>query len=44
MRKGGRVVYGTGLENRRTERYREFESHPFRQLGRVAERLKAPDY
>jgi hypothetical protein len=29
-RKGGRVVDGTGLENRRTERFREFESHPFR--------------
>ena len=28
--KGGRVVYGNGLENRRGESLREFESHPFR--------------
>ena len=24
------MVYGSGLENRRTERFREFESHPVR--------------
>ena len=29
--KGGRVVDYSGLENRRTERYRGFESLPFRQ-------------
>ena len=29
-RKGGRVVDYSGLENRRTERYRGFESLPFR--------------
>ena len=40
--KGGRAVYCNGLENRRTERYREFESHPFRQnFGKMAERPKA---
>ena len=31
-RKCGRVVDCTGLENRRPERVREFESHRFRQL------------
>ena len=30
-RRGGRVVYCNGLENRRTAGYREFESHPLRQ-------------
>ena len=30
VRTGGRVVYCNGLENRRTERYREFESLPVR--------------
>ena len=30
--KCGRVVYGSGLENQRIERYREFESHRFRQF------------
>jgi hypothetical protein len=33
FRKCGRVVYGSGLENQRIERYREFESHRFRQIG-----------
>ena len=28
--KGGRVVEGNGLENRRGATHREFESHPFR--------------
>ena len=27
------MVYGSGLENQRIERYREFESHRFRQIG-----------
>jgi hypothetical protein len=31
-RKCGRVVDCTGLENRRLERVREFESHRFRQI------------
>ena len=41
IRKCGRVVYGSGLENPRVERHREFESHRFRQtcilnsVGRV---------
>ena len=26
--RGTKVVYWTGLENRRSERIREFESHP----------------
>ena len=30
--KRGRVVYCTGLENRRLERVREFESHRFRHI------------
>lgn len=30
IRKGDRVVYCGGLENRCTERYRRFESYPFR--------------
>ncbi len=29
------LVYCTCLENRRTERFREFESHRFRQIGEV---------
>ncbi len=29
---GGRVVYGNGLENRRVERHRGFESLPIRQF------------
>ena len=33
IRKCGRVVYGSGLENPRVERHREFESHRFRQIG-----------
>ena len=33
-RKGGRVVDYSGLENRRTERYRGFESLPFRDSKR----------
>ena len=33
-RKCGRVVDCTGLENRRLERVREFESHRFRQVNR----------
>ena len=36
-RKCGRVVDCTGLENRRLERVREFESHRFRQVNRVCE-------
>ena len=32
MRKSGRVVYGSGLENRRGASLREFESHLFRHL------------
>ena len=32
-RKRGRVVDCTGLENRRLERVREFESHRFRQMA-----------
>ena len=31
LRMGVRVVYGSGLENRRPERDRGFESHPIRQ-------------
>lgn len=31
-RRGGRAVDRTGLENRRAERSREFESHPLRHL------------
>ena len=31
--KCGRVVYGSGLENQRIARYREFESHRFRQIS-----------
>ena len=34
-RKGGRVVDYSGLENRRTERYRGFESLPFRNSKEV---------
>ena len=34
LRGGGRVVDGVGPENRRTERFREFESHPPRQFHR----------
>jgi hypothetical protein len=30
-------VYCTCLENRRTEMFREFESHRFRQIGELAE-------
>jgi hypothetical protein len=30
LRRGGRVVDGSGLENRRPERVRGFESHPLR--------------
>ena len=30
--RGGRVVDGSGLENRRAERHRGFESHPLRCL------------
>ena len=30
--RGGRVVDGSGLENRRAERHRGFESHPLRSL------------
>ena len=32
IRKCGRAVYGSGLENPRVERHREFESHRFRQI------------
>ncbi len=32
LRTGGRVVDCTGLENRRAERLREFESHPVRSM------------
>ena len=31
-RRGGRVVYGSGLENRRSASFRGFESHPLRQI------------
>ena len=31
IRRDGRAVEGTGLENRRCESIRGFESHPFRQ-------------
>ena len=31
LRRGGRAVEGTGLENQRSESYRGFESHPLRQ-------------
>ena len=31
--RGGRVVDGSGLENRRAERHRGFESHPLRLAG-----------
>ncbi len=31
QRMGGRVVYGSGLENRQPARVRGFESHPIRQ-------------
>jgi len=34
--RGGRAVYGSGLENRQAERPRGFESHPLRQLHRAA--------
>jgi hypothetical protein len=33
FRRGGRAVDCAGLENRKAERPREFESHPLRQLG-----------
>ena len=33
-RRGGRVIDCSGLENRRTERYRGFESLPLRNLKR----------
>src|SRR3989344_3892207 len=33
IRRGGRVVYCTCLENKSVARHREFESHPLRQLG-----------
>ena len=33
-RRGGRAVDRAGLENRRAERPREFESHPLRQTHR----------
>lgn len=36
-RKGGRAVYCTGFEYRRTFGFREFESRPFRQYGEMAE-------
>ena len=32
-RRGGRVVEGSGLENRGAETYRGFESHPLRVSG-----------
>ena len=35
--RGDRVVEGTGLENRRSESYRGFESHPLRHNGRLAQ-------
>ena len=35
------MVYGSGLENQRIERYREFESHRFRQvIGDVAHQVE----
>lgn len=34
---GGRVVYSIGLENRRTETFRGFESYPIRQIARLAQ-------
>ena len=33
--KRGRVAYGVSLENWRSERAREFESHRFRQIRKV---------
>lgn len=35
FRKGGRVVYCTALEMRRTVKFRGFESHPFFGLGKI---------
>jgi len=37
------VVDCTGLENRRLERAREFESHRFRQVNRFCEAFKPYD-
>ena len=37
IRRGDRVVEGTGLENRRRETYRGFESHPLRHYSDVAQ-------
>ncbi len=35
------MVYGSGLENQRIERYREFESHRFRQvIGDIAQSVE----
>jgi hypothetical protein len=34
LRRGGRAVDRAGLENRKAERSREFESHPLRALSR----------
>ena len=39
--RGGRVVDGSGLENRRPERVRGFESHPLRFQLFLTSRLKA---
>lgn len=35
----GRVVYGAGLENQRTERFRGFESYTIRQIRCLREFL-----
>jgi hypothetical protein len=40
IRRGGRAVYCTGLENRRPARVRGFESHPLRHER--ADKLVAP--
>ena len=43
FRRGGRAVYGSGLENRQGASLRGFESHPLRQLLRSTLRLFSAD-
>ena len=44
IRKCGRAVYGSGLENQRIERYREFESHRFRQIASLTQLVECFAY
>ena len=44
IRKCGRAVYGSGLENPRVERHREFESHRFRQIASLTQLVECFAY